>query len=88
MIQLKGVFYNSYRADQLHILVQFSNIFESDVLVEMTGKELTDDRGDIFYDKNVTCDTSKRVFSIQFHGIMHCQKNSFDCSGIPPFNWN
>ena len=59
------IFYKSYRADQRHILGQFSNPFESYVLVEMIGKELKDNKGDIFYHKKCDShDTSKRVFSV------------------------
>ena len=54
------VFYKSYRADQIYILGQSSNPFESYVLVEMMGKELRDSKEDIFYHKKVTLVTLQR----------------------------
>ena len=56
-------FYISYRADQIHILGQSSNPFESYALVEMMAKELKDNKGYIFYHKKCDSrDTSKRAF--------------------------
>ena len=65
MTQLESDFYKSYRSDQIHILGQSSNPFESCVLVEMIGKELKDNKGDIFYHKKCDLhDTSKRLFLV------------------------